>query len=274
MFSYRHVFHIGNLADVLKHSTLVACVKHLLLKEKPFMVLDTHAGAGKYSTTDPLGRNKMEWQSGLGKLVTIMKKKNYLPSIIYDYLKLVIIHNNGNQIKNIPGSPALASMLLRKNDRLWAFELHPSEFMNLEKNFSSSNKKVILEKSDGFISYRKLLPPISRRGLIFIDPSYENRNDYKKTFLYVKEGLKKFETGIFVIWLPNIQRYEVKKTLGKLKNLKIKNFYHVRVQFKKNKSNSLGLLGSNLVIINPPFGIEPKLDEVSSFMENTVELHE
>ena len=138
MFSYRHIFHIGNLADVLKHTTIGACMKHLSIKEKPFVIVDTHAGAGKYSLADPLGRGKMEWKSGLGKILTLMEKKSYLPSIIHDYLKLVIAYNNSKEIKNIPGSPVLASMLLRKNDRLWAFELHPNEFKNLIKNFMYS----------------------------------------------------------------------------------------------------------------------------------------
>ena len=128
MFSYRHIFHIGNLADVLKHTTIVACMKHLLKKEKPFLVIDTHAGAGKYSLADPLGRNKMEWESGLGKILALSEKKIQLPSIMTDYLKLVTIHNKNKKLKNIPGSPILTSMLLRKNDRLWAFELHPNEF--------------------------------------------------------------------------------------------------------------------------------------------------
>ena len=274
MFSYRHIFHIGNLADVLKHTTIVACMKHLLKKEKPFVVIDTHAGAGKYSLTDPLGRDKMEWKSGLGKILALSEKKIQLPSIMTDYLKLVTIHNKNKKLKNIPGSPILASMLLRKNDRLWAFELHPNEFKNLEKNLIYSNKKIIVEQSDGFNSYRKLLPPISRRGLIFIDPPYEDRKDYEKVFSYVKEGLKKFATGIFVVWLPNIQRYEVKKALKKFNDLKVKNLYHVKVQLQKDKPDSLGLRGSNLIIINPPYGIIPKLDELSSFMKNTRELHE
>ena len=274
MFSYRHIFHIGNLADVLKHTTIVACMKHLSIKEKPFVIVDTHAGAGKYSLADPLGRGKMEWKSGLGKILTLMEKKSYLPSTIHDYLKLVLAYNSSKEIKNIPGSPVLASMLLRKNDRLWAFELHPNEFKQLKKNFMYSNKKIVLEQSDGFDSYRKLLPPVSRRGMILIDPPYEDRNDYQKTISYVEASLKKFATGIYVIWLPNIQRYEVKKTLNKFKDLDIKSFYHVTVQFKKDKSHSLGLKGSNLIIINPPYGIESKLDEVSSFMENTSELHE
>jgi 23S rRNA (adenine2030-N6)-methyltransferase len=165
-------------------------------------------------------------------------------------------------------------MLLRKNDRLWAFELHPSDFKNLEKNFKHINKNINLEKSDGFLSYRKLLPPISRRGLVLIDPPYEDRRDYQKTVRYVKESLEKFATGIFIIWLPDIQRYEVKTSLKKLENLKIKSFYHLNVRLKKVKYNSLGLKGSNLIIINPPYGIESKLQEVASFMESNLTFHE
>jgi len=274
MFSYRHIFHIGNFADVLKHTALVACIKHLSVKEKPFIVVDTHAGAGEYSITDPLARGKMEWMSGLGQILKLADQSNYLPSTVKDYLKLVSDHNQGKTIKNIPGSPVLTSMLLRKNDRLHAFELHPSEFKNLEKNFTKTKNKIYLEKSDGFDSYRKLLPPISRRGLILIDPPYEDRRDYKKTILFLTEGLRKFATGVYIIWLPDIQRYEVKKTIKKLYDLQIKNFFHLNVKFKKDKSNSVGLRGSNLIIINPPFGIESKLQEVASFMESNFTFRE
>lgn len=274
MFSYRHLFHIGNFADVIKHTTLVACVKYLALKEKPFIVIDTHAGAGKYSTTDPIGRDKMEWKSGLGQVLEFLDKNKYLPQLMQDYVDLVFKYNQGKEIKNIPGSPLLTSMLLRKNDRLWAYELHPTDFKNLEKNFKNTIKKVSLEKSDGFQSYKKILPPISRRGLIFIDPPYEDRGDYKKTIFYLKEGLRKFASGVFVIWLPDIQRYEVNNTLKKFRNLHINNLYHLNVNLKKNKSNAIGLRGSNLIIVNPPFGIESQLEEVALFMESNFTFHE
>ena len=274
MFSYRHIFHIGNFADVIKHTTLVACVKYLEKKEKPFIVIDTHAGAGKYSTTDPIGRDKMEWKSGLGQVLEFLDKNKYLPQLMQDYVDLVFKYNQGKEIKNIPGSPLLTSMLLRKNDRLWAYELHPTDFKNLEKNFKNTIKKVSLEKSDGFQSYKKILPPISRRGLIFIDPPYEDRGDYKKTIFYLKEGLRKFASGVFVIWLPDIQRYEVNNTLKKFRNLHINNLYHLNVNLKKNKSNAIGLRGSNLIIVNPPFGIESQLEEVALFMESNFTFHE
>ncbi|GHV77752.1 ribosomal RNA large subunit methyltransferase J [Spirochaetia bacterium] len=203
MLSYRHAFHAGNAADVLKHAVLMYCLDYLRHKETPFFVVDTHAGAGFYSLTEGYAARNREWEKGVGSLL----EQADLPPLLADYVVLVRdalgvgLHPAGRY----PGSPALIQRLLREQDRAVCFELHPADFTALEENFAADHRFRLL-REDGLGGLKSLLPPPSRRGCVFIDPPYEMKSDYTTVPEYLAEALRRFSTGLYIIWYPLLGR--------------------------------------------------------------------
>jgi len=183
--NYLHGFHAGNHADVLKHLVLVQLLQHLNQKEKGYRVIDTHAGAGAYSLRSEQANKKLEWLEGIGR---IYERKD-LPKGVADYLNQVEAFNGPGVLKNVPGSPTLIRQLLRPQDELQAYEVHPTDLRALEK-LMAEHKGVKVHLADGFTSLKAMLPPPSRRGLLLIDPSYELKTDYARVLAAVREALK------------------------------------------------------------------------------------
>jgi len=269
MFAYRHAFHAGNHADVLKHITLITALDLLQKKESPLVVIDTHAGAGLYALRSPLVRDKAEWSSGLGKLWD-KDQELVAPITVRRYLEIVRKFNKSGKLSHAPGSPLIIQDCLRPDDRLRAFEMHPSDIGPLQLSIKGSPRQVKAERKDGFQQLRALLPPPARRGLVLIDPPYEMRDDYKHVITALREGLERFATGIYLLWYPIIGRFQVERLLRQVSALPIKGVLHATLTVRGPMSDGLGLQGSGMVVINPPFGLKAALEGTLPYLVKTL----
>ena len=266
MFSYRHAFHAGNHADVLKHSTLIALLKYLTQKEASITVLDTHAGAGVYRLDSRHALTSNEASAGIGQLAGMTNQQALAP-VLQDYLALVAEFNRSGQLRHYPGSPFLVHRLLRPQDRLKLFELHPTDARALQLNVKSleAGRQVTVQIEDGFEGVRQYLPPPSRRGLVLCDPSYEIKSDYARVQTMLGDALKRFATGVYAIWYPIIPRPEAHDLPRRLKSLAGKAgrpWLLASLTVKSGKSDEHGrggLPASGMFIINPPHTLKSTL---------------
>ena len=204
MLSYRHAFHAGNHADVLKHFIEVQLLRYLAQKDKPFWYIDTHAGAGCYALDSGYATQNAEYESGIARLW----ERDDLPAPLAEYVALVKRINPDGQMKLYPGSPLVALELLREQDRMRLFELHPTDSEILQQNFAGHGTQVLMQTADGFGALKALLPPPPRRALVLIDPPYEDKQDYQRVVSALREGLKRFANGVYAVWYPQLQRAE------------------------------------------------------------------
>lgn len=266
MLSYRHAFHAGNHADLFKHAVFVALLRHLLKKDKAFWCIDTHAGAVQYSLVGDWAQKNAEFESGISRLWGM----KVLPPLLADYLDLVRAFNHTDELRYYPGSPQLAVQLLRRKDALHLFELHSTEGDLLEKHFRGSDAKsrarVDVHKGDGFTGLLSVLPPPSRRGLVLIDPSYEDKQDYKRVVTALREGLKRFATGTFMVWYPQVQRRDAVMLPDTLMNLQRTDWLHATLTVKQPAADGLGLHGSGVFIVNPPWTLPAMLKEAMPWL--------
>ncbi|BAO81822.1 protein involved in catabolism of external DNA [Serpentinimonas raichei] len=223
MFSYRHAFHAGNHADVLKHLTLVACLQYLAQKDVGLLVADTHAGTGIYRLDQELARTSGESERGIVRLAAAARQKGQpVPAAVQAYLNVVQSYNLGHDsLRHYPGSPWICQTLLRAQDQLKLFEVHPTDARLLERNVADlgRGKQIELRRSDGFTGLRALLPPPTRRALVLIDPSYELKTDYAAVLDCLEDALERFPTGCYAVWYPVIARPESHSLARKLKTL-------------------------------------------------------
>ena len=249
MFSYRHGFHAGNHADVLKHVALVALLRILTRKDKPLVVLDTHAGAGMYSLEQGFAVRNAEFRGGIGALW----ERSDLPESVTDYLDQVRAVNPDGVLRQYPGSPRIALGVLRPQDRLRLFELHSTEGAILARQFAQEGRRVTVTAGDGFAGLKAVLPPPSRRGLVLIDPSYELATDYRAVVTALRDGIERFATGTYVVWYPLLQRRESVELPEKLRRAVDADWLDIALQVKAPSPDGLGLHGSGLFIVNPPW---------------------
>ena len=263
MFSYRHAFHAGNHADVLKHTVLIATVQYLTQKEAALTVLDTHGGAGLYRLDGDYASKSGEAEEGVLRLAAT--KEAELAPVLQDYLQMVRRFNQGNAIRNYPGSPFITQALLRGHDRLKAFELHPTDMRSLTGNMAQLEvrRQVAILHEDGFEGVKKFLPPPSRRALLLCDPSYELKTDYGRVLDMAADGLKRFPTGTYAVWYPIIPRPEAHDLPKRLKTMATKagkSWLHATLTVKSNKTSERGgLPASGMFLINPPFNLKDQL---------------
>jgi 23S rRNA (adenine2030-N6)-methyltransferase len=267
MFSYRHAFHAGNHADVLKHAVLLHILDYYNRKDAPYWVIDTHAGAGVYDLTDAWAEKTAEFRDGIERLWHLPQ----LPALLADYIDHVRQLNDQGGLSVYPGSPWIALQLMRPADRLRLFELHPTEITHLDENIQMQSRDVsrqvsVFEK-DGFTGLLSQLPPAPRRGIILIDPSYEDKNDYRHTLTAVREGLKKFASGCFAVWYPLVRRKEVHDMQKQLEKISDASWVHVRLAVKRPPENGYGLYGSAMFVVNPPYTLVTALREAMPVLE-------
>ncbi len=267
LFSYRHAFHAGNHADVLKHSVFVRVLDYFNRKDTPYWVVDTHAGAGIYDLTSEWAMQNGEFIDGLDRLLGA----DDMPVMIRRYLEEVQ-HFNPDGVANFyPGSPWLALRLLRDRDRLRLFEMHPSEAQVLKHNLAQQDKaatrQTLVYETDGFAGLRALLPPPTRRGVVIIDPSYESKADYRKTLLAMQEALRRFATGCYLVWYPLVQRREVTDMIRNLERLPNTQWLNVSLTVRKPSSDGFGLHGSGMFIVNPPWTLYGDLQAALPWLE-------
>lgn len=260
MFSYRHAFHAGNHADVLKHAVLVHILDHFNQKPTPYWVIDTHAGAGIYDLDDEWARKKDESAEGIARLETEVSA----PALVQRYREAVAAFNPEGDMRRYPGSPWLALEAMRDDDRLRLFEMHPSEIDVLRRNLArherGRTRQVTVAQADGFEGIKALLPPPTRRGMVIIDPSYEDKLDYRRSLTAIEEGLKRFATGCFALWYPLVQRKEVQHLTRALERLDVV-WVNAALKVCRPASDGFGLHGSGMFVINPPWTLHAALQE-------------
>lgn len=266
MLSYRHAFHAGNHADVLKHLLLIQLSHYLGQKDKPFWIIDTHAGAGLYALDTGYATQLKEFESGIGRLWA----RQDLPAALAEYVELVRAVNPGGTLRHYPGSPWLALQTLRPQDRLRLFELHSSDSRILQENFSAHARQVTIATANGFDALKALLPPPPRRALVLIDPSYETRDDYPHVIAALKDGLARFATGTYAIWYPQLSRPEARQLPEKLKRLPVKSWLHVALTVHSPSPDGIGMHGSGMFIINPPWTLHKTLAEIMPYLVQTL----
>ncbi len=260
MLAYRHAFHAGNHADVLKHLVLVITLRHLLLKDKGLRVIDTHAGAGGYALDSAQAAKHHEYDSGIGALWPATD----LPPALADYVALVREFNSGGALGYYPGSPALAHRLLRPQDQLRLFEMHPSEHKLLAPAFGKQ-PGVEVVCGDGFAALKSLLPPPTRRGLVLIDPPYEIKTDYTRTLGALREALQRFAEATVLVWCPQLQIVEATQLPQRLRasaQAAPKGWLHARLTVgapEHSGGRGFGLVGSHMLVTNPPHTLAPAL---------------
>jgi len=261
MLSYRHAFHAGNHADVLKHAIVVQLLDHLTQKDKPFWYIDTHAGAGLYALDHEWAQKKAEFETGIGPLWRAAAAGEPMPALLDAYLGQVRELNPKGELKRYPGSPWLAWQMLRDADRLRLFELHSTEIKVLSNNFRGAGRRVMLYDGDGFDGVKAILPPPPRRALVLIDPSFEDKKDYVRTVQTLQDGLQRFAIGTYAIWYPQVQRRESVQFPARLKQLRLTDWLHVTLTVKQPVAGGLGLHGSGMFIVTPPWTLKAQLAE-------------
>ncbi|MES2934685.1 MAG: 23S rRNA (adenine(2030)-N(6))-methyltransferase RlmJ [Pseudomonadota bacterium] len=276
MLSYRHAFHAGNHADVLKHFVTIQLLQYLNQKDTAYSYIDTHSGAGVYALDGGYASKNAEYESGIAKL---WDRKD-LPEPLAEYVKLVKGLNPSGKMRYYPGSPYCADKTMREQDRIRLFELHPADCKILLDNFrkveahaaeqgqrpSGRGKRVMIQKGDGFLSLKALLPPPSRRGLVLIDPPYEDKTDYRKVKDTLADALLRFATGTYAIWYPVLHRMESRQFADKLKTLPANGWLNVTLTIGTPSPDGFGLTSSGMFVINPPYTLEPMLKQVMPYL--------
>lgn len=270
MLAYRHAFHAGNHADVLKHAVLVAVLRHMATKEKGFRFVDTHAGAGGYSLEGRYAQRKSEFVDGIGRLW----QRADAPPLVADYVELVRRFNSGAEVpKQYPGSPALAQMLLRPQDQMRLHELHPTDFKILD-SFLGTQPGAEVRMSDGFGSLKAHLPPPTRRGVVLIDPPYELKTDYVRALGALRETLERFADAVVVLWLPQVQLLESRQLPQRLKASADaqakKGWLLARLTVADADARGFGLQGSSVFVANPPHTLAPALRQALPWLADVL----
>lgn len=285
MFSYRHAFHAGNHADVLKHITLMATLRHLMKKEAGITLVDTHAGAGLYRLDGDYAEKGGEAADGIVKLMAAMRPATGTPpastTALDDYLDLIAGFNPDGQLRVYPGSPFVLQALMRteSRDRLKLFELHPTDSRTLTANIAQleAGRQIAVALQDGFEGLKPLLPPPpsvsgSKRALVLIDPSYEIKSDYAKVSACIQECLKRFPTGTYLVWYPIIPRAEAHDLPRRLKTLcnhAKRPWLHATLNISHGPlalGERPGLTASGMFVINPPHTLKAELQATLSLL--------
>ena len=291
MYSYRHGFHAGNHADVLKHLCLIGTTRHLMRKATPLLMVDTHAGAGVYRLDGDYARTSGEAQEGVLQLLTAGFKPNQPPALeppaqaatnsevdlLQDYLNLIASFNpQAGDWRVYPGSPFLMQRLMDEparaavHDRLKLFEMHPTDAHTLLDHVTQldAGRRISVAPEDGFASLKALIPPPaaaggSRRAMVLIDPSYEIKTDYAKVADTLQDALRRFATGVYLVWYPIIPRPEAHGLPRRLKTLTQqagRSWLNATLNIGAAPDGSGGLSASGMFLINPPHPLKAQLE--------------
>lgn len=270
MLSYRHAFHAGNHADVVKHLILSECLRILSRKDKGFLVVDTHAGAGAYALTEGYAAQNEEWEGGVGLLREMRRRGGApFPAAVGAYLDRADAFSAAagrGDGSLYPGSPALIAAALRPQDRAVFCELHPADRDLLGARFAGDGK-VRVRAEDGFAALKALLPPPTRRGLVFIDPSYELAEDYARVPAALSDGLKRFGTGSFAIWYPILERSEAAALGPALREAAANRpILDAALRIRSSAPGERGMSGSGVFVVNPPWPLAETLRDCLPFL--------
>ncbi len=269
MLAYRHAFHAGNHADVFKHIVLLLLMRHMALKDKGYRMVDTHAGAGLYALDSPQARKKGEYLNGIARLW----ERDDLPAPAAHYLQGVRSLNADGALRQYPGSPLLAHLLLRPQDQLRLFELHPSDHQALRALLGAA-KGVEVRQADGFAALKSQLPPPTRRALVLIDPSYEGVGDYTRVLDTLRDALRRFADGVYMVWYPVVNKPGATALVQGLKALAPRGWLHARLSVQQVDALGFGLAGSGIVVINPPHTLHVQLQALLPWLAQALAQHD
>jgi len=264
MLSYRHSFHAGNFADVLKHIILIKILEHLKKKDKPFCCIDTHAGPGEYALDDGYALKNREFENGIGKLW----QRDDLPDDVANYVNIIKKFNNTDELIRYPGSPLIIKQFLRNNDRLFLYELHSTE-IELLNLAVIRDRRVKLFHADGLKNVLGLLPPNEHRGMILIDPSYEIKSDYNLVIETLIQMHKRFATGIYALWYPVVERSRNKHLEKAIKTSGIKNVQLFELGIKTD-THEHGMTASGMIVVNPPWTLAADMQQILPWLADVL----
>jgi 23S rRNA (adenine2030-N6)-methyltransferase len=256
--NYRHAFHAGNHADVLKHIVMARIIEHLKRKDKPFRVFDAHAGIGVYALDGPEAQKTGEWQGGIAKMQEAFAPE--VEALLAPYRKVLAALNPDGGFMRCPGSPEVIARLLRPEDRFTLNELHPDDYAALRDRYYIDARAGITG-IDATVLMKANLPPPERRGLVLIDPPYEVKNERELALDALRFGIRRFATGIFMIWYPVKGEDFAEQICLAFQNLGIPAMLKAELWVRESFTGG-GLAGSGLIIVNPPWGLEAELNVI------------
>ncbi len=269
MLAYRHAFHAGNHADVLKHTVLAQVLHHMNLKDKGWRYIDTHAGAGGYSLQGDYAKKRAEFEHGIAALMD----KTDLPPPLAELVRLVREFNGNKGLIQYPGSPAIARALMRPQDQLRLYEMHPTDHKILD-SYLGETPGVEVKLGDGYASLKSQLPPTTKRGVVLIDPPYEIKTDYLRVLGALREALERFPDCVVIIWLPQLQLVEAAQLPQRLKATADagakKGWLNARLTVAQADARGFGMLGSSVFIANPPHTLHDELQPVMPYLAQTL----
>lgn len=248
--NYRHIYHAGNFADVMKHALLLRLLAAMQRKPKPFLALDTHAGIGRYDVSSEQAEKTGEWREGVGKLLETP------PPALADYIETV------KRLGLYPGSPVFTAEALRSTDRLVACELHPEDAITLRRTMRPYANAAVHER-DGYGALGAFLPPLEKRALVLIDPPFERTDEFLTLAKKLATASKKFPSAVYVIWYPIKHRAPVRQFFEALKLAGLKDVIAAEL-LRRPDTDPTKLNGAGLAIINPPYGFE---DEAAPILQ-------
>ncbi|RSD32185.1 23S rRNA (adenine(2030)-N(6))-methyltransferase RlmJ [Vibrio pectenicida] len=264
MLSYRHSFHAGNHADVLKHIVQSLILNALKQKDKPFVYHDTHSGVGRYDLTHEWAEKTGEYKHGIARIW----QQTDIPEELQSYLDAIKVLNNDQNLRYYPGSPCVARTHLRQQDRMVLSELHPSDYPLLEQEFAR-DRQVSIYKEDGFKRLKASLPPKERRGLVLIDPPYELAKEYRDVVQAIHHSYKRWATGIFAIWYPVVNRCDIEDMIDALEGLGIRKILQIELGVAADTSEH-GMTASGMIVINPPWKLESQMQAILPFLKESI----
>lgn len=263
MLSYRHSFHAGNHADVVKHIVLALILTALKQKEKGFFYLDTHSGVGRYSLLSAEAEKTGEYIEGIARLWD----RTDLPEEVALYINALKKINKG-KLRFYAGSPLLAVQQLRPQDRALLTELHPNDFPLLRQEFAKV-PNVVTKRENGFQQLKAALPPKEKRGLVLIDPPYELKDDYELVVQAIVEGYKRFATGVYAIWYPVVLRQHTKRIVKGLEATGIRKILQIELAVRPD-SDQRGMTASGMIVINPPWQLEGQMKKILPYLTDVL----
>ena len=265
--NYRHAFHAGGFVDVMKHITLTRLIEYLKLKPAAFRLIDTHAGIGRYSLTGDEARRSPEWLDGIGRLLKA-ELKEPVKALVQPYLDAVMSENRNGTLARYPGSPRLARKLFRPQDRLSALELHPADYRKLHELFDGDIQARVTEL-DGWLALNAYVPPKEKRGLVLIDPPFEEAGEWQRMVEGLAKAHKKWATGLYALWYPLKEPREVNGFVADLKATGIKKM--LRAELTVAPAVAGTLYGTGMILVNPPFTLEGELNVVLPALAKVLE---
>jgi 23S rRNA (adenine2030-N6)-methyltransferase len=261
--NYRHAFHAGNFADVFKHIILARIVEYIKRKDKPFRMFDTHAGLGRYDLNSEEAQKTDEWQLGVKKVLAASAPAN-VEELIAPWKEQVLAGGENSY----PGSPRIAHGLLRKTDRLSLYEMHDDDFSVLAKEFEGDYQTRVYN-SDGWLVSVSPIPPKEGRGLILVDPPFEDGKDFDRMIKMLDESSKRWAGGVVALWYPVKRRDHTDEWLGTLKSLKFRDLLNVEIYIRNPRPSGM-LNGCGMVILNPPYLLRQELETIMPWLAETL----